>query len=173
MNIQNLSTIQHLQTVSETEFFNLIKDTKLNISSFPSINLYSSYTLEQVKAKVQSKKWYNVSSYDDTSVGCTVTPCLTDKILSYIDYTSSMIENYILVISVEYSTTCNTNPVSNINCVGTIRVDTTNLLIDFIIPSNIVQESVSKIPTSTDYPLTILVIIGASVGLYLIGKSLK
>ena len=169
MNIKNLSTIQHLQTVSENEFFNLIKDNKLNISSFPSTNLYLSDTLEQVKAKMQSKKWYNVSNYDDTSVGCTITPCLTDKILFYFDYTSNTIENYILVISVEYSTTCNTNPVSNINCVGTIRVDTTNLLIDFTIPSNIVQESVSKIPTSTNY--TLILIPALLVGAYLITRK--
>ncbi len=169
-NIQNLNTIQHLQTVSETEFFNSIKDMKLNISSFPPTNLYSSYNLEQVKTKMNSKKWYNISNYDDTSVGCTITPCLTDKTLFYFDYTSSTIENYILVISVEYSTTCNTNPVSDINCVGTIRVDTTNVLLDFIVPSTIVQEAVSKIPTSTNY--TLILVIGAVVaGFILLRKK--
>jgi len=143
--IQRLGNIQHLQSTSETELFNLIKYKKINTTNIPNIIIYTSETSEQIKAKMSSKTWYNVTTYDDTSFDCTETPCLIDTMLTYKDYTSHLTEEYELIVAIEYLT-CNTNPVSDVECILTLRIDITNDIFDQIVPSAIIQDASFTLP---------------------------
>lgn len=156
--IKKLETIQHLQSTSEIEFFNLIKDKTIDKSTFPTNIIYATDTFTELKQKLSSKRWYNVN--------ISIT-----NLLIYFDYTSSASETYIITIAIEFSP-CNLNPVTSVNCVSTSRSDQLGNSIDEVIPSIIVQEaSNSLIPTSNTNTETIALIIGAGIILYYLTKK--
>lgn len=159
---KKLGSIQHLQSTSEIELFNIIKNKKINVSSFPTIIIYDTDSFAQIKAKFTSKTWYNTELYYNN--------ILTANILIYIDYTSNVLEAYTISVSTEL-TPCDINPIISVGCISTNRSDQLGNPIDEVIPSVVVQEaSKSLIPTSDSLSLAAIVI-GIGIVLYLITKQ--
>ena len=160
--LKKIGTIQHLQSTSEIELFNIIKNKKINVSSFPTIIIYDTDSFTQIKAKFTSKTWYNTELYSNNT--------LTANILIYIDYTSNVLEAYTITVATELAP-CNINPIISVGCVSTSRSDQLGNSIDEVIPSAVVQEaSKSLIPTLDSLGLAAIAI-GIGIVLYLITKQ--
>lgn len=161
--IKNLGIIQHLQSTSEIELFNLLKNKKIDASTLPTISIYSNETFIQIKGKVTSKTWYNILFYENDTLWLTA--------VGYIDYTTNPLEAYIILVGINFES-CNSNPITDTSCVVVSRDDQIGNPIDSIIPSNIIQEAVSSLPTSSSINTeTIVLIIGAGVILYYLTKK--
>ena len=160
--IKKLGTTQYLQSTSEIELFNTLKDKKIDASTFPSIIIYDTESFIQIKAKVTSKIWYNILFYTGNTLWL--------RAIGYFDYTTNSTEAYIILVGIDYGE-CASNPIVDVLCVATSRDDQLGNPIDGVIPSNIIQESVASLPTTTSSGSGLLLILGIGIGLYLISKQ--
>lgn len=172
----NASTnyINTLQSKSQTDVFNLVKNKQINTAGLPTVNIYMSDSETITNQKVQSKNWTIASLYDDMILCTPTQPCLIGQILIYIDYTSTPFYSYKFGFGIFGPSPCNVNPIVNISCISVERLNI-NGTMDELLPINIINEAVNTILPGSG-TLTSgngLLIIGAAViaGIILLSKK--
>jgi len=140
-----------LQSQAEIDVFDIIKNITINLTGLPHVDVLTSETEIEIKAKIQSKTWTIVNIYDNV-VLCPppLEPCLIAQLLIYVDYTTDVSYSYAIALGLLGPVPCDKNPIDDIQCVDVSRTDIYGT-IDDVIPSNIIYEAINKlsVPSST------------------------
>jgi len=141
-----------LQSQAEIDVFDIIKNITINLTGLPRVDVLTSETEIEIKAKIQSKTWTIVNIYDNIIL-CPppLEPCLIVQPLMYVDYTSDPSYSYTIALGLLGPAPCDKNPIEDIQCVDVSRTDIYGT-IDDVIPSNIIYEAINKLSIPSSPP---------------------
>lgn len=157
--IQNLGDIKSLQSSSEIEFFSEVSGKVIDRSKMTSITITDGVPSEDP----YERRWNIFSIYTGITYN--------GELVMYMETSSDSTYGYTIMLKMD-TAPCNTNPLYDVSCVSTPRIDiTTSNVIDYTIPSEVVQRAISAL-YGNDNKYIYLIGVGI-VGLYLLSIGKK